>query len=99
MDEWIWTDAEVAAALNDGFIGVKLDGDIEKALTKQHKVSGYPTMVVLDAKGAEITRAVGYQSSKDMLRDAEEVGNEVSRRRGHKVRLAGSTSSPRLLGT
>ena len=67
MDEWIWTDAEVAAALNDGFIGVKLDGDIEKALTKQHKVSGYPTMVVLDAKGAEITRAVGYQSSKDML--------------------------------
>ena len=67
MDEWIWTDAEVAAALNDGFIGVKLDGDIEKALTKQHQVSGYPTMVVLDAKGVEITRAVGYQSSKDML--------------------------------
>lgn len=67
MDEWIWTDAEVAAALNAGFIGVKLDGDIEKALTKQHKVSGYPTMVVLDAKGVEITRAVGYQSSKEML--------------------------------
>lgn len=67
MDEWIWTDAEVAAALNAGFIGVKLDGDIEKALVKQHKVSGYPTMVVLDSNGAEITRAVGYQSSKDML--------------------------------
>ena len=67
MDEWIWTDAEVAATLNEGFIGVKLDGDIEKALTKQHNVSGYPTMVVLDAKGVEITRAAGYQSSRDML--------------------------------
>ena len=67
MDEWIWTDAEVAAALNAGFVGVKVDGDVEKALTKQHKVSGYPTMIVLDAKGGEITRAVGYQSSKDML--------------------------------
>ena len=67
MDEWIWTDAEVAAALNAGFVGVKVDGDVEKALTKQHKVSGYPTMIVLDAKGAEITRAVGYQSSKQMI--------------------------------
>ncbi len=67
MDEWIWTDAEVAAALNAGFVGVKLDGDIEKALVKQHKVSGYPTMIVLDPKGVEIVRAVGYQSSKQML--------------------------------
>jgi thiol-disulfide isomerase/thioredoxin len=67
MDEWIWTDVEVARQLNAGFVGVKLDGDIEKALVRQYKVAGYPTMIVLDPAGAELHRAVGYLSSKDML--------------------------------
>jgi len=67
MDEWIWTDAEVADLLRAGYIGVKLDGDIEKALVKRFAVAGYPTMIVLDASAAEVWRAVGYQSSKEML--------------------------------
>ncbi len=67
MDQWIWTDAEVAARLNAGFIGVKVDADLEKALVKQFKIGGYPTMVILDANGAEIQRVVDYQSSKQML--------------------------------
>jgi thiol-disulfide isomerase/thioredoxin len=67
MDEWIWTDAEVASKLNAGYVGVKLDGDIEKALVKRYKVVGYPTMIVLDGAGKEVKRLVGYQSSKEML--------------------------------
>jgi thiol-disulfide isomerase/thioredoxin len=67
MDEWIWTDADVAAALTAGFVGVKLDGDVEKALVKRYKVAGYPTMLVVDGNGKEVWRAVGYQSSKEML--------------------------------
>ena len=67
MDEWIWTDAEVASQLNAGFIGVKLDGDVEKALVKRFAVKGYPTMLVLDASGTETNRGVGYLSSKDVL--------------------------------
>ena len=67
MDQWIWTDAEVAARLNAGFVGVKVDADLEKALVKQFKIIGYPTMVILDATGAETQRVVDYQSSKQML--------------------------------
>jgi thiol-disulfide isomerase/thioredoxin len=67
MDEWIWTDAEVASVLNAGYVGVKLDGDIEKALVKRFNITGYPTMILLDPSGTEIKRAVGYQSSKDTL--------------------------------
>ena len=67
MDQWIWTDAEVAAQLSAGYVGVKLDGDIEKALVKRYTVKGYPTMLVLDAAGTESTRAVGYLSSKEVL--------------------------------
>jgi len=67
MDQWIWTDAEVAEQLKVDYVGVKLDGDIEKALVKRFAVSGYPTMIVLDSAGRELWRAVGYQSSKEML--------------------------------
>ncbi len=67
MDEWIWTDAEVASALSAGYVGVKLDGDLDKALVTRFKVNGYPTVLVLDAAGGEIARLVGYQSSKAVL--------------------------------
>lgn len=67
MDEWIWTDAEVADLLRAGYIGVKLDGDIEKATVKRFSVAGYPTMIVLDSNGQESWRAVGYLSSKEVI--------------------------------
>ena len=67
MDEWIWTDAEVAARLKARYVGVKLDGDIEKALVERFAVKGYPTMVVVDAAGREVARFVGYRSSAELL--------------------------------
>ncbi len=67
MDQWIWTDAEVAAKLNAGYLGVKVDADLEKGLVKQFKIGGYPTMVILDSTGTEIQRVVDYLSSKQML--------------------------------
>jgi thiol-disulfide isomerase/thioredoxin len=67
MDEWIWSDAEVAARLNDKFIGVKIDADLEKSIVKRYNITGYPTMLIVDAAGKEIKRVVEYQSSKQML--------------------------------
>jgi thiol:disulfide interchange protein DsbD len=67
MDEWIWTDAEVAARLNEKFVGVKIDADLEKALVKRYNITGYPTMLIVDASGKELKRVVEYQSSKQML--------------------------------
>lgn len=66
LDEWIWTDAEVAALLNAGYVGVKLDGDLEKDLVKRFHVQGYPAILVLDSSGMEIQR-FHYLSSKQML--------------------------------
>ena len=66
LDEWIWTDAEVADLLNAGYVGVKLDGDLEKDLVRRFCPSGYPTVIVLDSSGKEIRR-FGYLSSSKML--------------------------------
>ena len=66
LDEWIWTDAEVAAVLNAGYVGVKLDGDLERDLASHFHVEGYPTIIVLDSSAKEFQR-FNYLSSKQML--------------------------------
>jgi len=66
LDEWIWSDAEVAAALNTGYVGVKFDGDLAKEMVRKFRVEGYPTLIVLDSSGKELRR-FGYQPSKQML--------------------------------
>lgn len=66
LDEWIWTDAEVADILNAGYVGVKLDGDLEKDLVSRFRVTGYPTIILLDSNRKEIRR-FNYLSSKEML--------------------------------
>ena len=66
LDEWIFSDAEVAAVLNEGYIGVKLDADIEKAMVSRYHVESYPMIIVVDSSGIEIKR-LGYLASKAML--------------------------------
>jgi thiol-disulfide isomerase/thioredoxin len=68
MDEWIWTDAEVVAALQAGFVGVKLDGDIEKEHVLRYEVQGYPNILIVDPDSGTAIRSVkGYQSSQQLL--------------------------------
>lgn len=67
MDQWVWNDAEVAKAINDGYVGIKVDADLQKALVKRLKVEAYPTMMVMAADGSVLQRVTDYQSSKEML--------------------------------
>jgi thiol-disulfide isomerase/thioredoxin len=68
MDRWIWTDAEVVAALEAGYVGVKLDGDIEKEQVQRYEVTGYPNILIVDpASGAALRSVKGYQSSQQLL--------------------------------
>ena len=63
MDQWIWTDAEVAGRLNAGYVGVKLrwrhrEGTGEALYRKRLSDSDRP-----DGGGAETSRWLGYLSS------------------------------------
>jgi thiol-disulfide isomerase/thioredoxin len=68
MDQWIWTDAEVVAALEEGFVGVKLDGDIAKEQVRRYEIVGYPNILIVDpASGSALRSVKGYQSSQQLL--------------------------------
>lgn len=65
MDQLVFTAKDVAAAA-EGIISITVDGDERKDLREKHKVAAYPTGILFDAAGQEITRFVGYQSVKQM---------------------------------
>jgi thiol-disulfide isomerase/thioredoxin len=67
MDEWVWSDAEVASVVGAAYVAVKLDGDVENAAVERYSVAGFPTTLVLGPDGREVGRAAGYQSSKQVL--------------------------------
>lgn len=66
MDQFVYTAADVVAAAAD-LIAIKLDGDEQRALVQRFEVKGYPTLLLLDAKGAVQRRAVGYQGVAAMV--------------------------------
>ena len=69
LDEKTFSDERVAGAL-DGFVRVKADltapdDETTQQLTKQYAIRGVPTIVFLDAKGAEVTdaRLTGFENA------------------------------------
>lgn len=48
-----------------------------RALAKKFEIEGYPTIIVLDASGKELHRAVGYSGAdaKEYVAELKKVGN------------------------
>lgn len=61
MDALVYTAQPVVDAAA-GIVCIKVDGDQRRDLVKQHGVTGYPTLVLLEPDGREVRRATGYQS-------------------------------------
>lgn len=72
MEERTYTDAEVVQ-LSDQFICVRINGDQNRALVRRFNVQSYPTLLLLDSRGKEQSRLIGYQPASvlaSFLRDA-----------------------------
>ncbi len=67
MDQWVYTAKSVVEAAN-GVVSVKVDGDEHRDLVKRFAVGAYPTLILLDANGKELKRAVGYRSVAEMTK-------------------------------
>lgn len=60
LEATTFRDPKVVAALNDGFVPVKLDGDKEKSLVGAMAVDGFPTLIVAGADGKVLARRSGF---------------------------------------
>jgi len=59
-----WRDPAVIELVNDEFICIKIDVDVNSTLRNQYHVSSLPTVVVLTSSGIEIDR-IGYVPSSE----------------------------------
>ena len=67
LDSTTLRDAKVVAALNAGFIPVKLDGDKEADLMASFKVTGFPTLLVATPEGKMAGSLPGFQSPAQVI--------------------------------
>ncbi len=67
MDRETFSDGEVATYMNENFIPIKLNSDIEKQLSKEFRVNGLPTTWFVDESGEKIQALPGYLSREMFL--------------------------------
>ncbi len=65
MDEWVYTADQVVDAAVP-VVSVKVDGDERLDLKERFGITGFPTLILLDAEGRELRRASGYVNVSDM---------------------------------
>jgi len=73
--------SEAFRKASDGFVLLALDADAELSWDwkARFKIGGYPTLLVLDERGQEVSRAVGYRSPESLaafLREAKALLDE-----------------------
>ena len=66
MDETTYKDQKVLEAMAD-FIPVKVDADAKKIFIERYRIDAFPTILILDSRGNEITRLLGYVDAGDLL--------------------------------
>lgn len=59
LEEKVWSDKSVAERVSKDFVAVKLDGDKETDLKKQFEITAYPTLIIAEADGKVLVKAVG----------------------------------------
>jgi uncharacterized protein YyaL (SSP411 family) len=67
-------DPEVAKALNERFIPVRMEGRSHMDLVQKYGVRGAPTTVLLSPDGTEKHRFVGFQSAAELLKELSQSG-------------------------
>lgn len=65
MSDRTFKDAEIVS-LSQSFICVRLDADRQPALAGRYNVTSLPTLLVLDSRGKELARVIGYQAASDL---------------------------------
>jgi len=68
MKHEVWPDAEVARAINAGYVPVAVDADNSHGLSERYNVDNLPTVLLLDADGRVAKRNEGYLPTSGVLR-------------------------------
>ena len=72
LDADTYVDTQVIAAAK-GFVSVKINADLDRETASRYKITGFPTILFVDAAGGEIHRVIGYRPPQDFLREMNQA--------------------------
>ncbi len=78
MDRDVFRDGKMAAFFNKHFINLKINAEKGDgiALAKQYGISAYPTLLFLNAQGAETKRVVGISTASKLVKIGEKIKSQ-----------------------
>jgi len=68
METDVFNKADFRSYVKTRYQLVRLDADKYKAIVNKYQVTGFPTVLVLSPKGAEVQRIVGYLKLKEFMK-------------------------------
>ncbi len=70
MDADLFPREDVGRVLNAGYVPLRIDGEQGDGveIANRYHVAGFPTLLILDARGVEIERLMGASSSNELVR-------------------------------
>lgn len=68
LDRNVFSNPELGKYVNENYIPLKLDMEREGApQSEAYQIGSYPTMLILDATGAEKSRIIGYRDASQLM--------------------------------
>ncbi len=75
MEMDVFSDDDVGNVLNEQYVPLRINADIEKELTLKHDIRVYPTLLVLDRNGKTLFRNEGAMDRDSFLKLARDIPN------------------------
>ena len=72
LDKNVYSNSRVGAAVRKSFVALKVNPEkdpLAAAIVQSHGIDGYPTILIVDAKGREVHRIVGYTPVPAFLKE------------------------------
>lgn len=95
----VYCDDEVGVYMNDKFISLYINAEAKEwvDVAKKHKITGYPTMIILDADGGEKYRMVGGKTKTGFMTEMKQATDDKRSPEALKKRYEGGERSPELV--
>ncbi len=73
----MFTDQKAIDFFTNDMLLVKLNGDVDSLAKKEYRVSGYPTIVLIDKEGRDIDRIIGFKPTEEFVQTLVDYSNGI----------------------
>src|SRR5579862_9843113 len=78
LDQTTFRDPKVVGVMNERFVSLKVDAEIDVQLASQLQIASYPTLVLAAPDGKILGRVVGYKEAGEFYESLQRVLASVS---------------------